>query len=521
MESTQSIQSDILVYGATPAGIAAACTAAEHGASVLILEPASHLGGHLTSGICTTECEHMLPQSFRGWMMKFLGLLGTYYGIDAPIHRWEPHMATRAFNELLDRAGVQLMLNRRLLSVNKQGTTITSASFTNTPEVQAPVWIDASYEGDLMAMAGVPYSVGRESRETFGESLAGICFVDSLDEVKNSKGHAERIDHLWEMDLMNEAGNYIAGVLPSDGIHLQRGTGDGKVMNYHFRVTVTKNTKRLPFPIPPGYDESSFELLSRFFHANPDTPLTMVLAFLNHPSGQYSPGSDGFTKVTPGEKWELNNLQGSILSLGHLGGQFRYPDGNHQTRTEVIQDHYNHNAGLLYYLANSPEVPQNLRSEMAQWGLPPDEFTDNNHWPYQPYIRETRRMQGEYILTQQDVLTDIGKPDVIFWNSHWIDSHHVQRLAIDKNHFRNEGRIWKEVTKPYAIPYRSLVPRTQDCENLLVPGCMSSSHVAFCSVRLESTWMGLGEAAGAAAVLSLKHQVTVQEVPVKELVKEL
>lgn len=512
---------DLIVYGATPAGIAAACTAADRGMRVLLLEPGTHVGGHLTSGICTTECEHMLAPSFRGWMLKFLRLLGTMYNIDAPLHRWEPHRATEAYHSLLDDAGVEIRMESAVETVNMNGSRIASATLTDGTVVSVPQWIDASYEGDLMVAAGVPYAVGREPVSAYGESLAGIRFIDSLDEVENSKGQAYRIDHVWEMDLKHGAGGWIDGIIPSNGIHNTRGSGDGKVMNYHYRVTVSSKPDRVPFPVPEDYDESRYELLSRFFHAAPETELRMVLAFLNHPSGEYEPHPELFTKVTPGKKWELNNLQGSILSLGHLGGQFDYPDGDRDTRARVIDDHYSHNAGLLHYLSSSASVPEPIRREMQQWGLPADEYLDNDHWPYQPYIRETRRMQGAYVMTQSDLLEDIQKPDCIYWNSHWIDCHHVQRLGLDDSHFRNEGRIWKEITVPYAVPYRALQPQPEHCTNLLVPGCVSSSHVAFCSIRLESTWMGLGEAAGEAAAIAHERSCTVQDVPVSTLQERL
>ncbi len=515
---------DLVVYGATPGGIAAACTAADRGMSVLLISPDRHVGGHLTSGICTTECEHMLPISFRGWMLKFLNLLGSMYGIDAPLHRFEPHRALQAFQTLLDEAGVTVHANSPLEAVTVESGGIRSCRFSADPlprVVSAPLWIDCSYEGDLMAMAGVPYAVGRESVDVYHESLAGIRFIDSLEEVANTRGHAERIDLLWEIDLRHREAGLIDGVAPSEGTHLQRGHGDGKVMNYHFRVTVTSAADRVPFPVPPDYSEERYELLARFLRANQDTPLTMILAFLNHPSGQYSPGPDGFTRVQPGVKWELNNLQGSILSLGHLGGQFDYPDGDRETRARVIADHYNHNAGLLHFLSSSPDVPPAVRQEMQRWGLPADEYTDNHHWPYQPYIREARRMAGAYVMTQHDLLDDRTKEDCIYWNSHWIDSHHVQRLALDDHHFRNEGRIWKELTEAYAVPYRALVPRREDCANLIVPGCVSASHVAFCSIRLESSWMGLGEAAGEAAVLAHRQGCAVQDVPVAQLQRNL
>jgi hypothetical protein len=519
--STTTLATEILVYGATPGGIAAACVAAELGARVLLVEPGSTVGGHLTSGICTTECEHMLPVSFYGWMLNFMRQLGARYGIDAPLHRWEPKVAEDVYRSMLDAAGVALQMNTSLEQVQLEGGRIRQASClcasatdvgSSGIAIEASYWIDASYEGDLMAKAGIPYAVGREAIDTYGEALAGIRFIDTLDEVANSKNHACRIDQPWELKLMDTHGRWLDGILPSNGQHLHRGRGDGKVMNYHYRVTVSKGSNRLPFPRPAQYREERFELLVRFLHANPDTPLTSILAFLNNPSGQYRSGADGFTEVIPGDKWELNNLQGSILSLGHLGGQFGYPDGDRTTRASIIADHFEHNAGLLYFLANSAQIPGALRESMQAWGLPPDEYTDNGHWPYQPYIRETRRMRGAYIMTQRDILDERTKPDGIYLNSHWIDCHHVQRLAIDECHFRNEGRIWKELSEPYAVPYRSITPRGEDCTNLLVPGCLSASHVAFSSIRLESTWMGLGEAAGKAAVRALRDTKAVQDI---------
>jgi len=515
------VSADIAVYGATPGGIAAACCAADAGARVVLLHPGKAVGGHLTSGICTTECEHMLPQSFGGWMMSFLGELGRYYGHDFPIHRWEPHAALEIYQLLLDRAGVRVETGAGVQDSIMAGGRVASVRTTNGLAVDAAYWIDASYEGDLMAAAGVSYEIGREPVETYDESLAGIRFVDSLEEIHNSLGHANLIDEVWNINLKDANGEFIDGVTPPDPALLLRGAGDRKVMNYHYRVTVTRGENRVSFPRPPAYREERFELLARWLHAQPEAPLAEIVAFLNHPSSTYAQLPNGFTRVTPGEKWEMNNRQASILSLGHLGGQFDYPDGDEATRRRVIDDHYDHNAGLLYFLGNSSSVPEKLREETRRWGLPPDEFTDNDHWPYQPYIRETRRMMGAYVLRQSDILEDRRKVDAIFPNSHWIDSHHVERLALDENHFRNEGRIWKEVTEPYDIPYCSLVPRGEECTNLIVPGCVSSSHVAFCSVRLESTWMGLGEAAGRAAVLALEDGRDVQTIDVPTLQKAL
>lgn len=491
-------QFDIVVFGGTPGGVAAACTAAEPGARTLLIETSEHVGGHLASGICTTEIEHMLPESFRGWMVRFLCEIGKRYGIDGPLHRWEPHVAESVFEQMLADAGVEVSRSVELEQVVCRDSRIRSARLSDGGEVGASLWIDASYEGELMAMAQVPYTVGRESRATYGESLAGMRFIDDVSEVRNSKGHAQKIDEVWQVPLRTRDGDWIAGV--ERDVEFLSGAGDGKVMNYHFRVTVTKAADRVPFPCPDGYDEGRFEILARYFHQYPESTMRRIVGFINNPSGRYSLDASGGTLVHEGDKWELNNHQASILSLGHLGGQFQYPEADRALRRQIIADHYAYNAGLLYFLFHSTQVPAHVRSAMQAWGLPADEYTRNRHWPYRPYIRETRRMLGAYVMTERDVLQDINKDDVIFWNSHWIDCHHVQRIALTDTTFRNEGRIWKEVTRPYAIPYRSITPRPDSVLNLLVPGCVSASHVAFSSIRLESTWMGLGEAAARAAL---------------------
>ncbi|MCC5838802.1 MAG: FAD-dependent oxidoreductase [Opitutales bacterium] len=511
---------EVVVFGATPGGMAAACSAAEQGARTLLLEPSDHVGGHLSSGICTTEIEHMLPESFRGWMLRFLREIGQRYGVEGPLHRWEPHVAEAVFEEMLADAGVVVRRGTYPEKLHGESNQIRHLVLSDGSTVTGRVWIDASYEGDLMAMAKVPYTVGRESRETYGESLAGMRFIEDISEVRNTKGHAEKVDSVWEADLRTADGGWVPGV--ETGVVFTAGTGDGKVMNYHYRVTVTKAANRIPFPCPEGFDEGRFELLARYFHKYPDSSMRRIVGFINNPSGRYSLDSDGNTVVHEGDKWELNNHQASILSLGHLGGQFLYPDGDRATRQAILRDHYAYNAGLLHFLCQSRSVPLPVREAMNRWGLPPDEYVTNGHWPYQPYIREARRMVGAYVLTERDVLHDIEKEDGIFWNSHWIDCHHVQRIALSDTRFRNEGRIWKEVTRPYAIPYRSLLPPPDSVRNLLVPGCLSASHVAFSSVRLESTWMGLGEAAACAALQLVNGQADcVHSILIKGLQKTL
>lgn len=508
---------DVAIYGATPCGIAAACSAAARGASVLLLERLEVVGGHLTSGICTTECEHMLPESFTGWMLSFLSRLGAYYGLDFPIHRWEPKAALEVYRQLLDEAQVPVLYSFELNTLEKQGQRILSVTSLENEQVEAGLWIDASYEGDLMTAAGISYTIGRESQSTYGESLAGFRFIDSIEQVSNSKGQAMRIDQLWEVPLKRADGSPIEGVIGAGELSLERGAASEHGMNYHYRITVTRAAERIEFQRPKGYSADRYELLARYLEQYRQTQLHDILGFIDNPSGSYRLAADGFTDVIPGDKWELNNKQDSIISLGHLGGQFGYPDASYEARRAIIDDHYVYNAGMLYFLFTDPSVPPHIREEIALWGLPPDEYIDHGFWPYQPYIREARRMIGEYVLTERDLLFDTTKPDGIYLNSHWIDCHHVQRVAIDENHFRNEGRIWKELKKSYMVPYRAMLPRQEECSNLLVPSCLSSSHVAFCSIRLESTWMALGEVAGRAAALSLERQQPLHDLDHRKL----
>jgi len=222
-------------------------------------------------------------------------------------------------------------------------------------------------------------------------------------------------------------------------------------------------------------------------------------------------------EAVPGEKWELNNRQSAIFSLGHFGGQVGYPDGDRATRRRIVQDHRAHNQGLLYFLGHDPDVPRRVREAMGRYGLAADEYADNDHWPYQLYVREARRMVGAHVLSEHDVRRDRRKAGSVTVGSHWIDCHHVQRVAVSREGFRNEGRIWLRTDEPFEIPYGCLTPKAGEAANLLVPVACSATHVAFCAVRLESTWMALGHVAGSAATEALAQDVPVQAVDIDRL----
>lgn len=513
-EHAECLTHDIVIYGGTPGGVCAAVAAARGGASVLLIEQTGHVGGLSTSGINTSEAEHILPCSFSGLALDFFKRLGQRYGLDVPLHRWEPHVAEEEFLRLLDENKVSLRYNARVETVAKSAAKISSITLDNGASVHARVFIDASYEGDLMARAGVDCTSGREPVSQYNEPLAGMRFVESPDEVAEYEGPPTADDVIPVSPYGND-GKLLPGFTTLDAI--QPGMGDHKVMCYNFRLTLSRSADRVAITAPAGYDPQRYIILSRYFKIAPETALTDLLDFYPFPSGRYNNVSDPMKQVVPTDKWELNNRQNAIISLGYFGGQFDYPEADYQRRREIWQDHRDYTQGLLYFLANDPSVPDAVRRDMQQWGLAHDEYTDHGNWPYYLYVREARRMRGQYVITQHDIQKQRTKPDTVMLGSHWIDSHHVQRVAVSKTGYRNEGRIWTEVKEPFAIPYRALAPKPEDCTNLLVPVCVSASHVAFCSIRLESTWMSLGHAAGTAARLALDSAQSVQDIDISTL----
>lgn len=494
---------DVVVYGGVPGGVAAAVAAARNGAKTLLIEQTRHVGGLSTSGVNTSEIEHMLEPTYGGIAMEFYRRVGKHYGLDLPQYRWESHVAEQIFLDMLREAGVEIWYEKFIDRAAIENARIKSITLTDGTSVAAKIFIDASYEGDVMARAGVACTFGRESIKQYDEPLAGIRLQDKD----------------IEASPYDENGALLPGFVPLEG--LVAGEGDKKVMNYNFRLTVSKGPDRVPFPDPQFYSQRRYLLLSRYLKSRPETTLKDLIDLYPFPSGKYESDGKGRVKPVPTDKWELNNKQNAVISLGHFGAQFDYPDGSYARRKAIIDDHKNYTLGFFQFLRTDPSVPDSLRREVAKWGLAPDEFKDNNNWPHYLYIREARRMIGRHVMTQHDIQRDRKKDDAIALGSHWIDSHHVQRVAVSKTAFRNEGRIWEVTKQPYQIPYRCLMPEAKQCQNLLVPVAMSASHVGYCSMRLESTWMMLGHAAGVAAAQTAAAKGAVQDVDVKGLQNQL
>jgi hypothetical protein len=485
-------QVDVLVYGGVPCGIAAAVAAARQGAKVLLIEPTRHVGGLNTSGINTAETEHMLKWTIGGVAREFYERLGTHYGTGKPEFFFESSVAEKVFNDLLAEAKVSLRLGQRVKRVEMEGARIRQIVLDDGSVVAAKIFVDASYEGDLMARAKVGYTFGRESREELNEEAAGV----RLDKTPRKAA------------TVDEQGKLLPGI-SAWARDLKEGAAHRGVMNYNFRLCFASDpAKQVPIPQPRNYDRARYRLLENWLGEKKargeKVQLSDLLDFYQRRNG----------------KFEVNNKQAAIISLGHFGGQFDWPDAGYAAREQIFADHLDYTLGLLRFLAADEAVPLNLRGEMGRWGLHKDEFIDNDHLPYQLYVREARRMRGAYVITQRDVQDDRRKSDSIGISSHFIDGHHVQRVALSPTEFVNEGRIWR-VGFAYQVPYRALTPKPAECVNLLVPGAASFSHVAFCTYRLESVWMIGGHAAGVAAAIAAAGGNAVQDVEIASLQEKL
>lgn len=496
---------DLIVYGATPAGIITAVTAADHGANVLLLEPMPVVGGMSTSGLNTAESEHMVSAAITGRTRDFFVRLGELYYDTAyfqtfgngrnmdfqpgdPAFYFESKHAKALYETMIEEAGVELITEAHLTATTVEGGRIQEVQLSNGQELTARYFVDGSYEGDLMAQAGVPYTFGREPVEKYGESLAGLRLIDDTLRARTVDADGHLLPYFNRYDTL----------IP--------GSGDKRVMNYNFRPTMTEvDSNKVPLYPPDNYDASDYDFLADFLAANPDTHIWDLI-------GRYRRGSG---------KFEFNNQQKALVSLGMFGANEGYTDGDWSTRQEVYQLHKNWAQGFLYFLANDPRVPPPLQEETRRHGYAKDEFADNNHFPHYLYVREGRRMIGPEVHTQHDVFRDRQKPASILLGSHWVDSHHVQRIALSDSTFTNEGRIWEIVLLPFEVSYHTITPPRTSVENLLVPVCASFSHVAFCTYRLEPTWMQAGHAAGLAIIQAMETNVAVQDIDIPELQEAL
>jgi hypothetical protein len=480
--------SDICIYGATASGIVAAVEAARSGKKVNLVEFSRFIGGMTTSGLSATDIGD--KDAIGGITLEFHKELGKVYGTE---EHWffEPHVALSIFRDWLERYKVNLYREQRLKNLEiSPERRITGLITENGDIFRASVYIDATYEGDLMAAAGVSYTSGRESNEVYGEAFSGV--------------HLGSPHHNFTrfVDPYRIPGDIYSGVLPgictySPGVN---GEGDDLIQAYNFRLCLTKKDNRVPFPKPANYDKFRYALAERYINMG-------IFDIFD------------LTVPLPGGKADHNNW--GAVNTDNIGKSQGWPEGSYEERQEIYQDHLDYQQGLFWFLLNDESLPKRVRTMTAKWGLAPDEFTDTDNWPPQLYVREARRMISDYVLTESDVLGKNQIEDSVGMGSFKMDSHNCKRV-IKNGRAINEGNIEVAIPAPYSIPYRALRPKRTECVNLIVSVCISASHVAFCSMRMESTFMVLGQSAAAAAALAIdKADAVVQNISYSDLYNKL
>lgn len=496
--SQNAMSVDICVYGGTSAGVIAAYTAAKSGKSVLLIEPGNHLGGLSSGGLGYTDIGNKF--AVTGISRDFYRRIGIHYG---KFEQWifEPHVAENLFNEYVKRANIQVIYTHRIVSVKKNSKAyIEQITLENSgnPDassnkiIKARMFIDCSYEGDLMARAGVSYIVGREDNKQYKETYNGVQlrdkhqFPDNIDPYK-IKGKPES-GLLWGIS---------PEVIPSNG------TGDKKVQAYNFRICLTDDPANLiPITKPDDYDSSRYELLVRLFEKEPDRPFNQILK----------------PDRMPNHKTDINN--NGPFSTDMIGENYNYPEATYDQRKEIIRKHELYTKGLLYFIGHSSRIPGAVRNEMLRWGYPKDEYTDNGNWSPQPYIREARRMIGSYVMTQANCEGKEMVRDGVGMAAYTMDSHNASRIVVN-GMVKNEGDVQIGGFPPYPIAYRSLIPRANECKNLLVPVCLSATHIAYGSIRMEPVFMVLAQSSAEAASQAIDKNVSVQSIDVASLQKKL
>lgn len=488
---------DVVVYGATASGVMAAIGAAQEGAHVALVEPGNHVGGMLSGGLSNSDVDNQ-KQLIGGLARSFFESAGRHY--HEPIAwAFEPHVAEQILRKMLADAQVETYFQCRLSGVEKNGSQLSMIRMENGRQFGARVFIDSSYEGDLMKSAGVSYVVGREGRSRYGESLAGR--QDIL------PGH-----HQFKFPVSAEspAGGLLPLIVPEDKI-AQIGAADGRFQSYCFRLCLTQNpADRLPIERPQGYDPARYALVRRY---------------LESAKGTLSLGDFLGIVAIPNDKSDVNST--GPVSTDLLGASWQYPDATYERRKQIWNEHLTWAQGLIYFLQNDPSVPKAIQAQMRKWGLPKDEFLDTGHWPNQLYVREGRRMLGEYVLTQHDLQEYRRKYDSIGMAGYNIDIREVEWLAHKVYLYPNvvnqvftEGYLSMPV-QPWEIPYRSLLPKQEECSNLLVTVCISASTIAYGSFRMEANYMIAGQSAGVAAALAIKTHRKVHLIDIAQLQKML
>lgn len=508
---------DVVVYGGTSAGVATAVQAKRMGKSTVIVCPDQHLGGLTSGGLGWTDSGN--KDAIGGLSREFYHRVWKHYqqpevwrwqqqdsfgnrnqsppgkrGDGATMWVFEPHVAEKIFEEMIAEHQIPVLRDHWLdrkpgVGVEIHDGKITSIRTLNGKTFRGKMFVDATYEGDLMATAGVDFHVGREANSVYDETWNGI----QVGVLHHSHWFAKPIDPYVI------PGKPDSGLLPLISAEPpgEKGEGDHRVQAYCFRMCLTNvKENQIPFPRPDGYDAKRYELLRRVFESG-----------WRQMFNKFDP--------LPNHKTDTNNH--GPVSTDYIGMNYDYPEASYERRREIVREHQQYQKGLMYFMANDPGVPAEVREAMSKWGLAKDEFTDNGGWPHQIYVREARRMIGAYVMTEHDCLDRKETPDSVGMGSYTLDSHNVQRYVKPDGYVQNEGDIGVGTPRPYKIAYGSLIPQKTQCQNLLVPVCVSSSHIAFGSIRMEPVFMILGQSAATAACLAIDRDLAVQDLDYADL----
>ena len=498
---------DTVIYGGTAAAVSAAVQARRMGKTVVIVCPEKHLGGLTAGGLGWTDSGRKeavggISREFyrrikkhydksEAWVHQKPGEYSRYRVDDDAMWVFEPHVAEQTFEQLVAEYEIPVLRNEwlnRKNGVRKSGARIVSVTMLSGKTHRGRTFIDATYEGDLMASAGVSFHVGREGNDVYGETLNGV-------QTRNA------VSHQFEkpVDPYTKPGDSESGLLPliHAGSPGKEGEGDTRVQAYNYRMCLTKVVEnRVSFPKPANYDPMQYELLARYL----DKGWRAIFA-------KFDPA--------PNAKTDTNNH--GAFSTDNIGMNYDYPEASYQRRRQILKEHEDYQKGLMWFLAYDPRVPVDVRQKMSQWGLAKDEFTDNGNWPHQIYVREARRMVSDFVMTEPHLRRKKPTPKPIGMGSYNMDSHNVQRYVDASGHARNEGDIQINPGGPYPISYDTIVPKASECTNLLVPICLSSSHIAYGSIRMEPVFMILGQSAATAASLAIDDRLDVQDVDYSKL----
>ncbi|MDP2338807.1 MAG: FAD-dependent oxidoreductase [Bacteroidota bacterium] len=523
-----NLEYDIVIYGGTSSGIAAAIQASRSGKSVVLIEPTNRIGGLTTGGLGQTDIGNKV--AIGGIAREFYHNISEYYkdpaswkwqkpeeykdggqsrteDNEATMWTFEPSPALKVFKEMLAKEKVKLVFNQRLnreSGVVKEGAEIVSIAMESGETYSGKMFIDATYEGDLMAAAGVSYTVGREANSQYGETLDGIEWTTTAKTILGSDSrNAVNHNFVDGVDPYVKKGDPESGLLPciSPNGSGEQGSADSGIQAYCYRMCLTDaQENRIPFFKPDGYDELNYELLLRNFEAG-ETAIPWI------------------NSAMPNRKTDTNNRLG--FSTDFIGQNYAYPEASYAEREKIAEAHRSYQQGLMWTLANNPRIPEQVRNEVSRWGTCKDEFEREDGWQQQLYVREARRMISSYVMTQKNCEGIEVVADPIGMAAYGMDSHNVKRYVTPEGIVKNEGNVEAHVKAPFPISYRSIVPKSDECVNLVVPVCLSATHIAFGSIRMEPVFMVLGQSAALAAAEAIDEKKNVQDIDYLRLKKTL